>query len=276
VTSIKGEHNFMTIITTTVSLDGYNEVRDGKPNHQQIETVNQYRLDVLEKALAKAHDERADLLCLPGGYFYYAPSKPITNPLATSEPGLVRLIEAIMDLAKNYQLAIAVGLDLAKKNQTVDNAKDVRAGTLPSYALCWSPSDRDLHCWNQRSVTSSDQFDCPETFCNASHTMQVRRSQVEILMCGEAFNSKIRDAITRRHEKPLALVDLAHTLAGFRVTYSLKEIAEYGIHALCCGHADKRGAIKYYYAPQVGRRSSSQPDFTCGPTPRLEGKVWPI
>ncbi len=266
----------MKIITTTVSLEGYNEVRGGKPNHQQIGSVNQDRLNVLKEALAKAHNEKADLLCLPGGYFYYASSKPITNPLASSEHGVVRLIKAIMDLARNYQLAIAVGLDLAKKDQTADNTKDVCAGTLPSYALCWSPSDTAVHCWNQRSITSFDQFDCPEVFCNASHTMQVRHSQVDFLICGEAFNSRIRNAITRRCEKPLALVDLAHTLAGFRVTSSLKEIAECGIHALCCGHADKRGAIKYYYAPQVGRRSSSKPDFTCGPTPRLEGKVWHI
>ncbi len=133
----------MKIVTTTVSLDGYKEVRNGKPNYQLIEKVNQDRLDVLAKAIAKTHDEKADLLCLPGGYFYYAPSKPVTDPLKSSEPGLVRLIKAIRDLVQKCQLAVAVGLDLAKKDQNGDNEEDVRAGTLPWYVLCWSPTDGD-------------------------------------------------------------------------------------------------------------------------------------
>jgi hypothetical protein len=95
-------------------------------------------------------------------------------------------------------------------------------------------------------------------------------------LCGEAFNTRIKDAITQRPEKPIALVDLAHTLAGFRVTSMLKSMAELDIHAFCCGHADKQGAIKYYYSPKIGRQSISQPDFICGPIPRIEGKVWLI
>ena len=188
----------MKIITTTVSLHGYHE-------------VNHSRLNVLEQTLARAHHEQADLLCLPGGYFYYAPVKPITDPLASNEPELAHFIKAIIDLAKRYEIAIALGLDLALKDQTDVNEEDVRAGTLAWYALCWSPSDESVKCWNQRSVTSTDQFYCPEASCNERHTLQIQHDQVEILMCGEVFNSRIKEAITQRAKKPLALIDLAHT-----------------------------------------------------------------
>ena len=42
------------------------------------------------------------------------------RPLASSEHELLQLIEAIIDVAKNYQLSIAVDLDFTEKDQTAD------------------------------------------------------------------------------------------------------------------------------------------------------------
>jgi hypothetical protein len=276
----------MRIVTTTVSLDGYQKVRDGTSNHRLIDDLNKKKLGIYEDALCQAQSQKAELLCLPAGYFYYAPENSIASPLKSSEQRLNELTAMIFELAEKHNLAIAVGLDLTKKDQTADNTKDVRAGTVPWYALCWSPSESDVrYCWNQRSVTSEDQQYCPDERCKETRFIRIGQNHVEILMCGEAFNVRIRDAIIRRPEKPIAAVDLVHTLAGFKVTFSLKEYAARGLHALCCGHADKHGAMKYYYCPVVGshgweRRSSREANVTCEAQsdvgPRLEGKVWEI
>ena len=201
----------MKIVTTTVAYDGYHTAQDEGPKYRPIGSASQRRLDVLREAIAKSHARKADLLCLPGGYFYYASSNPRTKPLESTEPQLVRLIEAIKALVKDCQLAVAVGLDLAEKDPNGGNERDVRDGTLPWYALCWSPSNGRLDCWNQRSITSAHTSVCSLSRCNQARTMQVQGGQVEILMCGDIFNSRIRDAITQRHQKPLALVDMAHT-----------------------------------------------------------------
>jgi hypothetical protein len=95
-------------------------------------------------------------------------------------------------------------------------------------------------------------------------------------MCGELFNRRIRDAVFRRVEKPVAIIDLAHTLAGFRPTKAMEDIARNGVHAFCSGHASKRGAIKHHYAPGGYRESSNDADFHCGQKPHLEAKVWVV
>lgn len=266
----------MKITTTTVPLDRYCDVRSATPNHGLIDAVNSDRLTVYEQALAKSANAEVDLLCLPGGYLFYAPQTPVVSPLSSGDHKLAQLIEQIINLAQKYRVAVAVGLDLARKDPTADHSVDVRSGKLPWYAICWSPSENQVLCWNQRSVTSIDQRHRPQALCETAHTIRIGGHGVEVLMCGEAFNSRIRDAVTRRKERPIALVDLAHTLVGFRVTAPLKELAERGIHAMCSGHADKREAMKYYYAPTSGRRSSRRVDFSCGGTPRLEAKVWSI
>ncbi len=266
----------MKIAATTVTLDRYCDVRSTTPNYGLIDAVNSDRLTIYEQALAKSASAEVDLLCLPGGYLFYAPQTPVVSPLTSGDHKLAQLIAQIIRLAREYRVAVAIGLDLTGKDQTADNSVDVRSGKLPWYAICWSPSENQVLCWNQRSVTSIDQRYCPHALCETARTIRIGSHAVEVLLCGEVFNSRIRDAITRRKERPMALVDLAHTLAGFRVTAPLKELAERGIHTMCSSHADKRGAMKYYYAPTNGRRSSRRVDFSCGGRPRLEAKVWSI
>jgi hypothetical protein len=256
----------MKVVTTTVSLYGY---------HDASNQALQKRLMAYELAHKEATLNNADLLCLPGGYFYYKLQKFVDDPF-NSNDGLKKLRGEIVGLAKKHKTAIAVGLDLDEKDQTCDNSEAVREGRLPWYAICWSPSEDVIHCWNQRSVNSKYQWDCPQNLCDEVRAIQIGKNKVEIILCGEAFNSRIKDEITLRSEKPVALVDLAHTLSGFRVTWLLKSMAERGVHAFCCGHAEKQMAMKHYFAPEFGKLSSYKPDFTCGPMPRIEGKVWVI
>src|SRR5688572_26802932 len=129
----------MRIVTTTVSLHGYEEIRSGAPDYRLIHTINQKRLAIYEEALAEAQSRKADLLCFPAGYFYYVPQSSMSGPLKSSEQRLNELTGTIFELARKKNVAIAVGLDLSKKDQTADNTKDIRAGTVPWYALCWSP-----------------------------------------------------------------------------------------------------------------------------------------
>jgi hypothetical protein len=268
----------MKIAISTVTLDGYNDARNTPLDPEVISDVLNHRLAVYEQALKSAEAAAVDLLCLPGGYFFILPevSSEIKEPCA--DKNLKALEIQIVQLAKKYQVGIAVGIDLSPKNLLRDHTACVRAGMLSWCSFSWSPSENIFHCWNQRSTTNADQRDCPDELCLRVQNVNINEQKIEILTCGELFNQRIRAAIVCRSNKPIAIIDLAHTLAGFRATSALEDFSREGLHAFCTGHAKKSGAMKYYYAPVALNKSSRDVDFETDNNlrPYLQAKVWSI
>lgn len=112
----------MKIATTTVSLHGYHEARS---ESNKLESLTQARLTIYEEALEKAQKKRIDLLCLPGGYFFCASVLPDNRP-PCNDPNLKTLEKQIIKLAKEYEISVAVGVDLKAKNQKLDHTEKIQ------------------------------------------------------------------------------------------------------------------------------------------------------
>jgi len=250
---LKDGGKYMKIATCTVSLDDF-----GKPNW-----TNE-RIRLLSDVLSKSRGLQVDLLCLPGGYL-------MTKSILEKD----KFSHAMHDEAKKYKIAIAIGIDTETKDPTQDWAYRTKENTLPWFAICWSPNEDILHYWRQRSVTSRDQWHSSDDVCAEVRTLPVLNGRVEVLMCGEIFNERIRNGILSRKDSLTAVVDLAHTSAGFRVWAGMKKLAEGGLTVLCSVHADRRLAQKYCYTPK-GSISTRIPDKTFPGFPRLELKVWSL
>ncbi len=243
----------MKLATMTVSLRGYH---DSKWNPQ--------RLKALEEAFDTAKREGVESLCTPGGYLY-----------ASLSDDLQSLTNAVVGLARKYDVAVAVCIDEQEKDPQLDWSDEIRLGTLPWYVVCWSPDDPNtVHVWNQRSVTSQDQGYASDTRCLEARRFQAGGEAIEVLICGELFNKRIQRGTISR--KPKAVVDLVHTLQGYRSYDAMRRISTGGIHCFCSGHAGKHKALNRYFAPGGIDMSDEDFDYAIQGPPRLEVKIWHI
>lgn len=243
----------MKIATCTVSLDGFRE-----PSR----SVD--RLRVLSEVLSDSQTFKVDLLCLPGGYL-----------MARSISERDEFSQIIRNEAKQHWIAVAIGIDIdaSIKHLKKESLNMIKKNTLPSFAICWSPNENILHSWRQRSITSEDQGYCSNDVCAEERILPVRDGRVEVLMCGEIFNERIRNNILSRKDDLSAVVDLGHTSAGFRVWAGMKKLAERGLTVLCSVHANRIRAQKYCYTSK-SCKSTHIPDKTFPGPPRLELKLW--
>jgi hypothetical protein len=244
----------MKIATSTVSLDGFGESSRADD-----------RIRLLSEVLSESRELQVDLLCLPGGYLR-----------AKSILERDKFSHAIHDEAQKHDIAIAIGIDVEiTKDPAQDWSYRIEGNTLPWFAICWSPNEDTLHYWRQRSVTSRDQWDSSDSVCTEVRALPVLNGRVEVLICGEIFNERIRTNVLARKDDLAAVVDLGHTSAGFRVWAGMKKLAEGGLTALCSVHADRKMAQKYCYT-LGGSISTRIPDKTFPGPPRLELKVWSL
>lgn len=244
----------MKIAMTTVGTKGPGE-----------EGQNEERLEAAERALRTSNKLGADLIVLPAGYF--------TAPNALSRNAIAR---SLLSMAKEVGIAIIFGVDQEIKSLSRDYGLEIQKGGLPFYGYAWSPSENMLHCWSQRSTNSRNQWWAPEGVCKEVRLLSVRNETVALLMCGEIFNHRIRDALVNYRPSPKIIVDVAHIGAGFRVAQSMKVLARRGLSSLCSVHVQREYATKYYYSPPEKRLSSSLRDaYIYGP-PRIELKLWTL
>lgn len=246
----------MKIATCTVSLDGF-----GNPKWTDR------RLRLLSVVLNKSRELKVDLLCLPGGYL-----------IAKSDSLINEIVDAVCRESKKHKFAIAIGIDRKNKKKWSKNKllnKMIKKNILPWFAICWSPNEGMPHLWRERSTTSTNQRECSVSVCAERRTLIVANRYVEVLICGEIFNERIRNNLLSRKDDLTAVVDLGHTSAGFRVWAGMKKLAQGGLTVLCSVHAKKHLARKYCYTRR-GCESTSVPDETFSGPPRLELKVWSL
>lgn len=242
----------MKLVTTTVGRKG-----------PESELQNQERLQAAERALEKAVKLGAELMALPAGFF-------------TAHSPLVRdaMADALIRKAKQLGVTIVFGIDQEAKNPKTDGEIIARGLLLPYYGYAWSRSEDSIHCWQQRSSTSENQWLVSETRCKEVRLIKTSDGFVGVLLCGEIFNQRIRHALVVQSPRPRAIVDIAHIGGGFRVWQGMKKLAELGLTSLCSVHTQREYAMKHCYTPGEGRKSTSIPDeYVFGPL-RMELKLW--
>lgn len=227
------------------------------------EEHNIERLRAAGQALQKAAKLRAGLIVLPGGFLTAHNSR-------TREA----VAESLISEAKQLDIAIIFGVDQKVKNPNTDWEILIKGFLLPYYGYAWSPSGNIIHCWQQRSSTSDNQWFVSNSHCEEARLVRVSDETLGVLMCGEIFNQRIRNALARHTPRPKVIVDVAHVGAGFRVWQGMRKLAEQGLATVCSVHAQCEYAMKYSYIPERGNISSRIPDeYVFGP-PRIELKLW--
>ena len=259
----------MKIAAGIVSCEGY-----GNPD------ANDNLLNIYQQILNESNKKKVDLLCLPGGYLR-----------ARSRKDKEELAKSLVENAKNYKIAIAVGIDVidgrskpVKSSKSRKSKKTTSSNNILAFAICWSPAERqNYHCWQQRSRTSSDYKTASnkkkETY-REQRTLLVGDGSVEILLCGEVFNRIIRNNVIIRSSDIATVVDLVHDLCGFRATGSMKNLAKNGLTTLCSGHLKRHSGMKFRYDPKVGNgwlcNSSRDAEISLEGPPRIELKIWDV
>jgi len=244
----------MKIVATTVG-------RHGPGGERQ----NQERLEAVNRALEKATKLGADVVALPAGFFSAG------NTRARED-----IAALLIGTAKKLGIAVVFGIDQEVKSLNADYSWYIRRGGLPSYVYAWSPSGKVTHCWAQRSTNRNNQWEASDKVCQEVRLLMIRDESVAVLICGEIFNQRIREALKGSQPKPKVVVDVAHTGSGFRVFQGMKVLAgdERGLPSVCSVHAQCEYAMKHCYVPP-GKRMSSRilDDYVYGP-PRIELKLW--
>jgi len=243
----------LRIACCNVSLRGFGDA-DGTPQ----------RLSLLDQIVEAAKKGGAALVCLPGGY--------LREPTQST----ARIVSDLSVAAAGWGISVALGIDCAPKDLAADWTDDVTRQLLPWFAFCWSASAKSIDVWRQRSVTRQDQWDAPEAACQEHRTLSVEGKGVEILMCGEFFNSRIRRSVAGREGEVVACVDLCHKGKGFRAWCGLQHFSEHGLDTFCVFHADTPGSCKYAYRAGGSNVSVRATDVVIAGPPRVEMKFWDV
>jgi len=221
----------MRIATCTVTYEG-----------SKKEKCNKKRLNVAELALKTSRALGAQVLILPGGYF--------TTRTPQARGGIAL---SLINTAKKMNIAIAFGVYQIPKYSSKNWKREIWEGELPWYGYAWSPAENVKNCWTQRYLTRKDQSWCPDKLCNEVRTLKIGKETLGILICGEMFNNRIRQALAKYRPKIKVVADVAHYSEGFRIFAGMKVLAEkYGIASVCSVHTQRRSAQKFCYLPQKG------------------------
>jgi hypothetical protein len=197
----------MKLLQTIVSGCGFRE-----PDH------NPTRLELLDKLLAVATKEDANLVMLPCGYLTVG-----------SEQEMSTEVVRLTDKATSAGVAVAVGIDLPETRA----GKGGRSPRLPYFGLvCGAVSGGP---WQQTSSTGENAADvAEENVPGKSRVVTVRGCRVGVLICGELFSWGARESFAG-----LALglaIDLGHYGMGTGVTKAMENIARKGKCAVAHTH----------------------------------------
>jgi hypothetical protein len=228
----------------------------GSKGPPEDETQNGNRINAGNQAIEIAKSKDADLLILPAGFLFHTDSKSRHE-----------IAYALIDRARRLRLAAVFGVD----------GKDDDNNRAQAYGYAWSPAESIIHCWKQRSFNGRDQWGISQQLCDEVRLLRLDCGFVGVLLCGEIFNERIRNALSNK--KPEIVVDLVHRGSGFRSTHAMKKLCHDGIASACSAHVKRDNAMKRCYIPGEGSDGDvSTRDYdriTKGP-PRIELKLFEI
>ncbi len=229
------------------------------------ESKNEGRLKAGKLAMAKAKSLGADILVLPGGFV-------VGNNFKSRQ----QIADVLIDEARSLELAVVFGVDDHSWPQ--------------AYGYAWSQVDKMAYSWEQRSSTrhwnkrseqpitiTDNQWEAKRQSYDDVRLLTTEGGLVGVLLCGELFNERIRNALIKR--SPRIVVDLIHRGHGFRSTDAMKKLCHYGIASACSAHVQKVGSMKRCYIPgkgNDGNASTIELDDRIEGPPRIELKLFEV
>lgn len=237
----------MKISTSIVSNYGYNE-----------SVNNEKRLFLLSNALESLQTNSIDLAVFPGGFLSSPDENTFTN-----------LVNRVQFLSEKYNIYVVLGIDTKLKVLNEFQTNSI-------FAIVTNPFKKEPIIWEKRSSTSRDIIS--QSLTEETRNIFISSKFVEILVCGEIFNSKIRESLIDR--KVDLVVDIAHTSQGFRIFSPMKILARNGIASFCAVHTKRKNGMKYCYFPtgENGfiKMSTRDVDIFIDDEPRMEIKFWQV
>lgn len=249
----------MKIAATTVGTRG-----------PETPAQNQRRLEAAKQALIAAEELVADVLVLPGGFFKTYDSHSRQD-----------IANALKNEAKKVGIAVVFGVDEESIGPGNFGKKGKKQqGTTgwwpdPMYGYAWSPNEKVNHCWRQRSTSSTDQWLVEDKMCKEVRLLMIDNEALGVLICGEIFNQRIRDALRKHEPRPKVIADLGHIGAKFRVHWGMEALGEgeHGLASMCSLHVQDQNAKKRYYITGQGYMSTNHSDKKIVGPPRIEIKL---
>ncbi|HUU62411.1 MAG TPA: hypothetical protein VMX96_00585 [Dehalococcoidia bacterium] len=251
----------MKIAATTVGTQG-----------PETPAENQQRLEAAKQALIAAKELGADVLVLPGGFFTCDDSQ-----------SRQRIANSLINEAERLSIAVVFGVDEENKDSTQHRSKTKvkvqKQATVwwpdPMYGYAWGPTEEMIHYGRQRSTDSDNQWLVDNRRCKEVRLLMIGDEALGVLICGEIFNQRIRDALRECKSRSNVVADLGHRGAGFRVHHGMKGLGEgeHGIASMCSLHVQGPDAKFRYYIPHKGYMSTECSNKVLEGTPRIKIKI---
>src|SRR5438270_12526954 len=130
------------------------------------------RIEAAVGAIAESAQFATELMVLPAGYLRAAAEKEVH-----------KVGQPIIDAARRASLAVIFGVDTEPMRYPDDER--VERGKLPCFLVGWSPQDRQVQVWRQRSMSSRDWKLAPLPERDHIRELRVADREVAPLACGE-------------------------------------------------------------------------------------------
>ena len=211
------------------------------------------------EVVCRLSERDVNLFVSPAGYLF-----------ASCWDELQSITEELEAEAVRRGIAVIVGIDLSPRALTQEYSTGAR---LSAFAFSWSPeSGRSI--WVQRSSSSENHYLATGESCSEERVLTVQGRRVAIVVCGEIFNDRIRNAVLQQHVD--AAVDFGHYSQGFRVWAGMKVLTRAGLPVCFCSVHAGPWTKKYCYTVGGTSATTWRSDFIVEGSPRLEVKFWNV
>jgi hypothetical protein len=191
----------MKLIHTVVSADGF---RDSTRNPQ--------RLRVLDELLKKATEHDAQLLVVPAGFF-----------AARDQEECDQIVQKASRLAAQASVALIGGVDIGRVDKKSSDTLVARH-ELPYFGFAVSKSGESSKLWRQVSIRGKHAKLVPDgAIPGEERLIDIAGNSVATLICGELFNERVRESISRR--QPDMVIDLGHSGMGQGLIPAMSSVA---------------------------------------------------
>ena len=227
----------MKIVQTVVSSHGFRD-----------QAANPDRVALLGDLARLCASEDARLLLIPAGFL-----------TADSEENVPELVQEVRRVAKVAGVAVIGGIDVngAVSKRSLSMEEAVREGRIGYFGFAAGagvmPSKG--RCWRQTSITSADAKDFPQdSIPGAERVVRVDGLRIAILICGELFNWKIRNAVSEMGSD--LVVDIGHVSMGTGTIPAMRSVAKKSECPVAHSHHLKWYGGSLHFVDAQGRQQS--------------------
>lgn len=169
----------------------------------------------------------------------------------------------LVDAAATARVALLVGVDACSHGGAKrDHDRLIEKGSLPYFAVVWSPGLKAPLVWRQRSTTSKNWSLARQDANGQARVFDAGGLAVGVVLCGEGFSTPIRESLVA--VRPGLVVLPAHAAGGgLRHWRALGYFRDHGLPAVRAVHASG-GAENALWLPRKKERAIVSEVFSSG------------